>query len=131
MPERTCVNCTKQDLWGCHAKKWKDHEPHEPDHPDNWVNPAQHPVHIMGETIYSCPRQHVYRNPQMWAWMLKFYGFYKKGFLPEQGGLVDQTNKAVEIFRLIDDANDQCDRAEQERLAKQKSRPAAPQAQRR
>ncbi len=44
---------------------------------------------------------------------------------------MDQTNKAVEIFRLIDDANDQCDRAEQERLAKQKSRPAAPQAQRR
>jgi hypothetical protein len=130
MPERSCVDCTKKEVWGCTARRWKEPEPFEIDQPDNWVNPAQHPVHMMGETTYACPRQHVFQNPQMWSWMLKFYMFYKKGFLPQAGGLVDQPNKAMSVFALFDDANDRCDQALAERKAKQASRPAAPQSKR-
>lgn len=127
MPERNCVGCTKQELWGCTAKRWKDHPPNEPDHPGNWVAPAQHPVTLMGETFYSCPRQHMRENPGYWGWMLKFYGLYKKGFLPSTGGILEQSNKAIEVFRVLDDANDQCDRAEAEKQRAQQNRRGPPQ----
>lgn len=115
MPERNCVGCTKQKMWGCTAKRWREHPPHEPDQPGNWIDPAAHPVQLMGETTYACPRQHIRENPGYWGWLLKFYGFYKKGFLPGPGSLLDQSNKALEVFRILDDANDQCDRAEAEK----------------
>lgn len=76
----------------------------------------------MGETSYACPRQHVKEHPEYWSKLLKFYGFYKKGFLPEKGGFMDQANAVIELFRILDDANDRCDQAELERQRSQKAR---------
>lgn len=51
--------------------------------------------------------------------MLKFYGMFRKGFLPNVGAIADQSNKAIEVFRILDDANDACD-AEATKRAKEK-----------
>ncbi len=122
MPERQCDGCKKKDTWGCTAIRLRHPEPGEPDLPRNWLRPAAQPVTVMGETTYACPRQHIHENPRLWAWMLKFYGLYKRGFLPGGGGVLSQSNKALEVFRILDDANDQCDRAEAEKLKKQQAR---------
>ncbi|WP_162742359.1 hypothetical protein [Nitratireductor sp. OM-1] len=84
------------------------------------------PVTILGDTLYSCPRQNLHQNPQYWSWLLKFYGFYKKGFLPGPGGILDQSNKAIEVFRILDDANDQCDRVEDEKRKKRGAKGSPP-----
>ncbi len=131
MPERNCDGCKKKDLWGCTAFRWRHPEEGEPDHPDNWVRPAAHPVTVLGETMYCCPRQHLFQNPQYWGWTLKFYGLFKKGFLPSEGGVLAQSNKALEVFRILDDANDQCDRAEEEKAKRQRGKNPAAQPNRR
>lgn len=115
MPERQCAGCTKKKEWGCTAIRWKQHEPHEPDHPGNWVRPAQLPVTVKGEESYACPRQHLFQNQSMWAAIFKFYGPFRKGHLPQTGAVADQSNKALEVFRVLDEANEAADRVEQEK----------------
>ena len=115
MPERDCQGCTKQKQWGCTAIRWKMHSPFEPDHPNYWIRPAALPLTILGETTYACPRKHLRENQSYWAIILKYYGMYKKGFLPERGSIADQSNKAIEIFRVLDEVNYQCDREEDDR----------------
>lgn len=63
--------------------------------------------------------------------MLKFYGFYKKGFLPQAGGLLEQSNAAIELFRILDDANASCDQAELEKQKRPKGPKTSAQAPRR
>lgn len=82
-------------------------------------------MNIAGETSYACPRQHIRENTGYWSWLLKFYGFYKKGFLPQAGGLLEQSNAAIELFRILDDANAQCDQAELEKQKRSKGNPKA------
>ncbi|MEJ6846754.1 hypothetical protein [Sinorhizobium fredii] len=112
MPERACEGCTRQSEWGCTAKRWRTPEHDEPDGPENWINPAHLPLTLMGEEIWACPRQPLREEPLKWAWMLKFYGMYRKGHLPNVGAIADQSNKAIEIFRILDHLNDACDREE-------------------
>lgn len=114
MPERNCVGCKRQDEWGCTAKRWRDPKQGEPDGPENWLNPAYLPITLMGEDVFACPRQTLKEAPYYWAWLLKFYAMYRKGHLPDKGSVLDQSNKAVELFRILDDVNEQCDRAERE-----------------
>ena len=123
MPERECSGCKSRKCGGARPDAGALPGPESRKVQTNWVNPAQHPVMVMGETSYACPRQHIHQNAAYWAWMLKFYGFYKKGFLPSSGGLLDQSNKAVEIFRVLDDANDQADREEEARARAKRNRP--------
>jgi hypothetical protein len=47
--------------------------------------------------------------------MLLYYGFYKKGFLPQAGAVMDQSNRAMEVFRVLDDINGECDQEETNR----------------
>jgi hypothetical protein len=118
MPERQCDGCKRQDEWGCHAKPYtvvNDQGVEEV----RWHRPAQLPITLLGEETWACPRQPIRENPFFWSKVLKFYGLYKKGFLPDQGAIVDQSNKLIELFRIIDDANDQCD---QEELNREKQR---------
>jgi hypothetical protein len=80
----------------------------------------------MGETTYACPRQHLRENPYYWGKILKYYGYYKKGFFPDEGGVSSQCNKAMEIFRILDDANVQCDKVEDERRMRRDFNPSGP-----
>lgn len=73
----------------------------------------------MGVDTFACPRASLRTDPMYWGKLLKFYGMYKKGHLPDVGAIVDQSNRAIEIFRILDEANDLCD-AEQEKLANER-----------
>ena len=43
--------------------------------------------------------------------MLLYYGMYRKGHLPQVGAVMDQSNKAIELFRVLDEINFECDAA--------------------
>lgn len=109
MRERQCHGCTKQVEWGCFATRI----PASDDGEEQWLRPAHLPITFMGEETWACPRQHIRQNPIFWAKILKFYGMYKKGHLPDRGAVVDQSNRAIEIFNILDDANEDCDREEE------------------
>lgn len=119
LPDRKCDGCRRQAEWGCTAERWRWPDEGEVDGPQNWVNPAHLPSTLGDEESYACPRQHIRENPQLWALILKYYGMFRKGFLPNVGAIADQSNKAIEVFRILDDANDACD-AEEARRAKEK-----------
>lgn len=88
-----------------------------------WHKPAKTPLGVLGEDIYSCPRQDLLHRPREWAAILKFYGMYKSGHFPDRGSVVDQSNKAIELFRIIDDANAECDKQEEEDRKRNANRP--------
>ena len=123
--ERQCDTCSRQTEWGCTAKRWRFPEEGEPDSPENWVDPAAMPQTVMGEDNYACPRQHLKENPRFWAWLLKYYGFYKRGHLPDVGAVSSQSNRAMELFRVLDEANILVDE-EEERRSRQKSQRGPP-----
>lgn len=89
-----------------------------------WHKPAKTPIGILGEDIYACPRQDLMQRPLVWNSILKFYGMYKSGHFPDRGAVVDQSNKAIELFRVIDDANAECDKQEEEDRKRNAGRPA-------
>jgi len=117
MPERDCAGCTRQAHWGCEADKFlatKDTPGARPDMKGNWWlwrNPSKLPMTVDGEESYACPRQDIHRRPMAWHRMLLFYGMYKKGHLPQAGAVMDQSNKAIELFSVFDDINSEIDKA--------------------
>ena len=121
MPERSCEGCKRQEEWGCFARSYKVVNENGEEE-ERWINPAHLPLTILGQETWACPRQTIRQNPFYWSKILKFYGMYRKGFLPDPGAIVDQSNRAIEVFRILDDANDQCDREETLREKKRLSR---------
>lgn len=118
MPERTCVGCVNQREWGCTAKKYREVRLGE-DPAEAWVNPSFLPMEVDGdENYFACPRQPLKENPEMWQRLLLYYGMYQKGFLPQSGAVMDQSNGAIEAFRILDAVNQECD----EVLREQKQR---------
>jgi hypothetical protein len=130
MPERQCNGCKRQAEWGCEAEKYlssKDDPEARPDVNGDWWawrKPALMPLTVDGEEDWSCPRQDVRRRGREWSRMLFYWGFYKKGHLPQAGGLEDQSNKAMELFRVFDDVNAECDQAELDRVKEGEMRAA-------
>lgn len=117
MPERQCSTCTRQKEWGCFAKRWRTPGPDEEDGPENWVDPSHIVQEFDGEQIYSCPRQTLREHAWDWSRLLMLYGMYSKGHLPNIGGVIDQSNMLMQLFRILDEANAECDKelAEKER----------------
>jgi hypothetical protein len=121
MPERQCVKCTKQAEWGCEAFKYRSDENDRRAIPDDnggwwaWFKPSHLPMTVDGEESYACPRQDLKQRAQAWNRMLLYYGMYKQGFLPQAGAIMDQSNKAMELFRIFDQVNGECDEAQAER----------------
>lgn len=119
MPERQCNGCTNQAAWGCKAvclPSTADDPKATPDGKGGyvlWLNPAYMPLTLDNEETYACPRQDLHEHGYAWHRMLLFYGMYRKGHLPQPGAVMDQSNKAVELFRILDDVNHDCDRVEQ------------------
>ena len=123
MPERNCAACKRQVEWGCTAKRLRNPAPGEPDGPENWSNPSHLPVGVNGGESYACPRQVVKESPSEWSRLLLLYGMYLKGHLPERGAIIDQSNSLLESFRVLDEANADCDRIVDERNRAPRGRP--------
>ena len=121
MPERQCSKCKRQSDWGCTSKMVaSDETDHTATKDDDgrwwgWSNPSTLPLTLGGETVWACPRQDVFERGREWHKMLLYYGFYKKGFLPQAGAVMDQSNRAMEVFRVLDDINGECDQEETNR----------------
>lgn len=112
MPERSCVGCKSQREWGCYAKKYREELPGE-DPADAWVDPAFLPLEIDGdENHFACPRQPLKEDPYGWKRTLLYYGMYQKGFMPQEGAVMDQSNRAIEVFRILDTVNQEVDAAQ-------------------
>ncbi|MBY0560012.1 hypothetical protein [Hyphomicrobium sp.] len=124
MPDRQCTGCTRQKEWGCEAKRWRTPNPDEPDGKENWVKPAYLSVSLGDEESFACPRQTIREHPAAWSKMLMFYSMFSKGHLPDKGAIVDQSNVMIQLFRIIEEANAECDREEREREQRRQSREA-------
>lgn len=128
MPERQCDGCKRQADWGCEAKVHPATEKTEGARRNSngewqvWTKPSRLPLTIDGEESYGCPRQDIKEQPQKWARILLYFGFYTKGHLPEPGGVLDQSNKAMEVFRVLDAINAECDQALREKERDRRAR---------
>jgi hypothetical protein len=118
MKQRQCSSCTKQIEWGCEAELVT---PATEETEAVWFKPAHLPERVDGEESYACPRQPFKREPRYWERLLLYYGMYKQGFLPGSGAVMDQSNKAIEIFQVLDVVNQECDEELRQR-AQSKSR---------
>lgn len=121
MPERQCHECTNQDEWGCNA-----YPTDELDSLGNpvWQRAAWIPLEIDGEEVWRCPRRPLKDAPAAWSRMLQIYGFYLKGFLPDPGGVMDQSARTMALFALIDHVNNEVTEEKIERARdKQAPRP--------
>lgn len=58
---------------------------------------------------YACPRQHINENPHMWSTIFTYYAAWQKGFLPDAGGVSSQSKFAMEVFAILDVANNDAD----------------------
>jgi hypothetical protein len=118
MPERQCAGCTRQAEWGCEAFKYETEKETKGARKDRdgryyaWHKPALYPLDVEGEQTWACPRQDLKREPRGWSRLLFFYDHYQNGFLPQAGAVVDQTNKAMELFRVLVIANADVDKAQ-------------------
>ena len=134
MPERKCHACTRQKEWGCEAEKVPSDDTDPTAERDangqwwGWSNPSALPLQVDGETVWACPRRDLKDRGRDWNRMLFYYGFYQKGHLPQPGAIIDQSNMAMEVFRVLDQVNAECDNAEVERRAhgRERDRQAQP-----
>lgn len=76
---------------------------------ERWIKPALLPITIDGENDFSCPLRPIKDDPVGWNEMLLLYGYYQKGFLPEDGGVVDQSAYAMSLFQIVDAAKSECE----------------------
>jgi hypothetical protein len=53
------------------------------------------------EYVYRCPLQLITHQTSQYY---RFYGFYKNGYLPLDGGLLYQSHKLLQAFDIIDAA---------------------------
>jgi len=121
MTDRSCTGCKSQAEWGCQAKKYREVRPGE-DPAEGWIYPATLPLEVDGdENHFACPRQPLKEEPQAWQRMLLYYGMYQKGFLPQKGAVMDQSNRAIEVFRILDTVNQEVDAAQMAERQKRNS----------
>ena len=87
-----------------------------------WQNPASSPVRVLEENHWACPRQTLKENPLEWSRLLFYYDLFKKGHLPDEGSVSSQSNAMMEILRIIDNENADCDRIIAEKEARKQKR---------
>lgn len=84
--------------------------------------PVQFPVVMAGEEYYRCPLRPLYENPDKLPEIIWYYRSYNKGFLPVEGGLLDQPHKLLSCIKVIDKAYNmaEAEKAEKEELARKR-----------
>ena len=114
LQERDCAVCTRKADWGCDARlnpaALAPGEPLDPSRPELWQDRAFMPIRIDDEEVWRCPRRPVKDDPVYWQRLLFYYGMFKKGHLPDPGAVSEQSNKAMQLFALLDDAVADCSR---------------------
>lgn len=75
----------QQAEWGCHKN-------------------SALPLTFDGEDVWRCPRLPLKEDPDNIGQVLWYYSLYRKGNLPEAGGLMDQPGLLMDMFRVIDNA---------------------------
>jgi len=106
LQDRDCAVCTRQAEWGCDARQNPD---------GTWSGRAALPIRIADEEVWRCPRRPVKDDPGYWRRLLFFYGMYKKGHLPDPGAVALQSNKAMQLFAILDDVVAECSAAKADR----------------
>jgi hypothetical protein len=122
MPERVCESCTLQKIWGCDA--YDTGELDELGMPV-WVNPAHLPIEVDGELTYRCPRRPIKDDPRLFSDLLFHYVLFQKGHLPDDGGTLNQSFKAMQLFGLIEDTINGCSQQQQQRERERAARAAS------
>ena len=51
------------------------------------------------------------------------YGFYKNGYLPEEGAILDQSNSLMQSFRILDATMAECEDQKREERSRVKGDP--------
>jgi len=69
-----------------------------------------------GEVEYRCP---VAALTVGTLEMLRLYTFYNKGFLPNEGGVLRQSNKFIQAIQVLEDAVARFQKIEEDRLKKE------------
>jgi len=104
MPERECSTCTRQAEWGCNARKIKDHPGEDEEERDCWVAPALIGTKIDGEEVFVCPRRPILDNYPFWEQILTYNRYLDKGFLPDSGGVQDQSAAGLKALSIVGEA---------------------------
>lgn len=104
MPERECATCTRQEEWGCNARKIKAHPDEGEEERDCWVNPALFGTRIDGEEVFVCPRRPILDNHSLWERILTYHRYLEKGFLPGAGGVQDQAAVGLQVLNIVGEA---------------------------
>ena len=107
LQDRDCAVCTRQAEWGCNARPG--------DQGGAWLDRAVLPIRIDGEEVWRCPRRPIKDDPGYWRRLLFFYGMYRKGHLPDPGAVSEQSNKAMQLFAIVDDVVAGCAAEQAER----------------
>jgi hypothetical protein len=102
LQDRDCAVCTRQAEWGCNARQDAG------DQGGAWLDRAVLPIRIDGEEVWRCPRRPIKDDPGYWRRLLFFYGMYRKGHLPDPGAVSEQSNKAMQLFAIVDDVVAAC-----------------------
>ena len=84
------------------------------------------PIIINGEEIYSCPRRPLKDNPLGYSELFGLFQHYKNGFLPEGGGIMDQSPKLMNLLSICDMVVSEIEQQKIEEQKTPKGRPQAP-----
>ena len=109
-PERDCTTCTalKKRDYGCEARLETG-----PDGTSKWIGRGKHQILIDGKPDWSCPRRPWLDDPEGLFFLMDVYAHYQNGFLPEQGGVLDQPAKLMRMLAIIGKAHADCDEQQQ------------------
>lgn len=83
------------------------------------------PIRIDNEEWFQCPRRPLKDEPALWDEFLALYSFYKRGYLPEDGGVVDQPHKLLVMLSVFESAVTEAERSKQEMEDRPKGNPFA------
>lgn len=101
MPDRDCATCTRQEEWGCNARKIKDAPGEDEEERDCWVSPALIGTIIEGKEVFVCPRRPILDNYPFWERLITFHRAFEKGFLPDPGGIQNQSAAGLKALDLV------------------------------
>lgn len=107
----------ERQQYGCDAR-WVCDPEHEGG--GYWENAAIAPVQIDGEDMPVCPCRYIPQAPGFWREVTLMFQAYRKGFLPDTGGLNDQAAKGIEILQIVDQAVNEAERELQAQEANSK-----------
>jgi hypothetical protein len=67
------------------------------------------PIRIGTEETYRCPHRVILDDPQFWADLTYFYGFYRRNLMPDEGAIVRQAHRGMRLMQLLDNAIGECE----------------------